>query len=118
MKGRVAAVAGGDQGIGRAIAERLAQEGADVAICYRKNKAGADEVVGRITAAKRGAAAVQADGGKVSDGQRFIEEAVAALGKIDILVKNAGLEKRAEFWELKEEDFDAVLTGNLKAMLF
>ncbi len=105
LTGKVAAVTGGDQGIGRAIAERLAQEGADVAICYRKNKAGADEVVGRITAAKRRAAAFQADVGKVSDGQRFIEEAVAALGKIDILVNNAGLEKRADFWDVTEEDF-------------
>ena len=118
LAGKVAVVTGGDQGIGRAIAERLAQEGADVAICYRKNKDGADEVVGRITATKRRAAAFQADVGRVSDGQRFIEEAVAALGKIDILVNNAGLEKRADFWDVKEEDFDAVLNVNLKGMFF
>ncbi len=118
LTGKVAAVTGGDQGIGRAIAERLAQEGADVAICYRKNKEGADEVVGRITAAKRRAAAFQADVGKVSDGQRFIEEAVVALGKVDILVNNAGLEKRADFWDVTEEDFDAVLNVNLKGMFF
>src|ERR1700692_2374063 len=118
LKGKVAAVTGGDQGIGRAIAERLAQEGADVAICYRKNKEGANEVVGRITAAKRRAAAFQADVGKVSDGPRFIEEAFAALGKVDILVNNAGLEKRADFWDVTEEDFDAVLNVNLKGMFF
>ncbi len=59
LAGKVAAVTGGDQGIGRAIAERLAQEGADVAICYRKNKQGADEVVGRIAAAKRRAASAR-----------------------------------------------------------
>jgi glucose 1-dehydrogenase len=118
LTGKVAAVTGGDQGIGRAIAERLAQEGADVAICYRKNRQGADEVVGRITAAKRRAAAFQADVGRVSDGQRFIEEAVAALGKVDILVNNAGLEKRADFWDVTEEDFDAVLNVNLKGMFF
>jgi glucose 1-dehydrogenase len=118
LTGKVAAVTGGDQGIGRAIAERLAQEGADVAICYRKNKDGADEVVGRIKSAKRRAAAFQADVGKISDGQRFIEEAVAALGKVDILVNNAGLEKRADFWDVTEEDFDAVLNVNLKGMFF
>src|SRR5260370_27953267 len=118
LTGKVAAVTGGDQGIGQAIAERLAQEGADVAICYRKNKKGADEVVGRITAAKRRAAALQADVGNGSDGQRFIGEAVAALGKIDILVNNAGLEKRRDFWDVTEEDFDAVLDGNLKGMVF
>jgi len=118
LTGKVAAVTGGDQGIGRAIAERLAQEGADVAICYRKNKKGADEVVGEITAAKRRGAAFQADVGKVSDGQRFIEETTAALGKIDILVNNAGLEKGADFWDVSEDDFDAVLNVNLKGMFF
>ena len=118
LTGKVALVTGGDQGIGRAIAERLAREGADVAICYRKNKKGADEVVDSISATKRSAAAFQADVGNVSDGQRFIEQAVAALGKIDILVNNAGLEKRADFWDVTEEDFDAVLNVNLKGMFF
>jgi glucose 1-dehydrogenase len=118
LMGKVAAVTGGDQGIGRAIAERLAKEGADVAICYRKNKEGADEVVKGITATKRRAAAFQADVGKVPDGQRFIEQAVQALGKIDILINNAGLEKRADFWDVTEEDFDAVLNVNLKGMFF
>src|SRR5258706_5067718 len=96
----------------------LACEGADVAICYRKNKKGADEVVERITEMKRRAAAFQADVGNISDGQRFIEEAVANLGKIDILVNNAGLEKRADFWDVTEADFDAVLNVNLKGMFF
>jgi len=118
LAGKVAAVTGGDQGIGRAIAERLAQDGADVAICYRKNKKGADEVVAAIAATKRRAAAFQADVGIVADGQRFIDEAVAALGKVDILINNAGLEKRADFWDVTEEDFDAVLNVNLKGMFF
>ena len=118
LSGKVAAVTGGDQGIGRAIAERLASEGADVAICYRKNKEGADEVVNRITAAGRRGAAFQADVGKVAEGQRFIDETVAALGKIDILVNNAGLEKGADFWDVTEADFDAVLNVNLKGMFF
>jgi glucose 1-dehydrogenase len=118
LTGKVAAVTGGDQGIGRAIAERLAQEGADVAICYRKNKKGADEVVERITASKRRAAAFQADVGEVPSGQRFIEEAILTLGKIDILINNAGLEKRADFWDVTEDDFDAVLNVNLKGMFF
>lgn len=117
LTGKVAAVTGGDQGIGQAIAERLAGEGAEVAICYRKNKDGADEVVNRIAAKRRGAA-FQADVGKVSEGQRFIEETVAAFGKIDILVNNAGLEKRADFWDVTESDFDAVLNVNLKGMFF
>jgi len=112
LTGKVAAVTGGDQGIGRAIAERLACDGAEIAICYRKNKAGADEVTAGITAAtKKRAVAFQADVGNVSDGQRFIEQAAAVLGKIDI-------EKRADFWDVTESDFDAVLDVNLKGMFF
>ena len=119
LKGKVAVVTGGDQGIGRAIAERLACDGADVAICYRKNKQGADEVVERVTSAtKRRAAAFQAVIGKISDGQQFISEAVASLGKVDILINNAGLEKRADFWDVTEADFDAVFNVNLKGMFF
>lgn len=118
LEGKVAAVTGGDQGIGRGIAERLAQEGADVAICYRKNKASADEAVRGITAGGRKAAAIQCDVGKVADVQRFIAEAVKALGRMDILVNNAGIEKRADFWDVNEQDYDDVLNVNLKGPFF
>jgi glucose 1-dehydrogenase len=118
LDGKVAAITGGDQGIGRAIAERLAQDGADVALCYRGNKAGADDVVAGIRALGRKSVAIQCDVGKVPDGQRFIAEAVASLGKVDILVNNAGLERRADFWDATEEDYDAVLNVNLKGLFF
>jgi glucose 1-dehydrogenase len=118
LDGKAVAVTGGDQGIGRAIAEGLAQEGADVALCYRTNKAGADEVVAAIQSKGRKAAAFQCDVGKITDGQRFISEAVSALGKIDILVNNAGLERHADFWDVTEQDYDAVLNVNLKGLFF
>ena len=118
LEGKVAAVTGGDQGIGRAIVERLAQEGADVALCYRSNKAGADEVVAAVQAGRRRAAAIQCDVGKVAEGQRFIADAVTALGRVDILVNNAGLEKRADFWDVTEQDYDTVLSVNLKGPFF
>jgi len=118
LEGKVAAITGGDQGIGRAIAERLAKEGADIAICYRANKAGADEVVAGIQASGRKAAAFQCDVGKVTDGQKFVADAAAQLGKIDILVNNAGLEKHADFWDATEADYDAVLNVNLKGLFF
>jgi len=118
LEGKAVAITGGDQGIGRAIAERLGKEGADVAICYRGNKAGAEEVVAGIKAGGRRSVAIQCDVGKVADGQRFIAEAVAALGKIDILVNNAGLERHADFWDATEEDYDAVLNVNLKGLFF
>jgi glucose 1-dehydrogenase len=74
--------------------------------------------VERITALKRRGAAFQADVGEVPAGQRFIEEAILTLGKVDVLINNAGLEKRADFWDVTEDDFDAVLNVNLKGMFF
>jgi glucose 1-dehydrogenase len=118
LEGKVAAVTGGDQGIGRAIVERLAAEGADVALCYRSNKTGADEVVSAVQKAGRNATAIQCDVAKVSEGQRFIGEAVRQLGRIDILINNAGLERRADFWDVNEEDYDIVLNVNLKGPFF
>jgi glucose 1-dehydrogenase len=118
LEGKVAAITGGDQGIGRAIAERLAQEGADIALCYRANQAGADEVIAGLQAQGHKAAAIQCDVGKITDGQRFIAEAISQLGRINILVNNAGLERRADFWNATEEDYDAVLNVNLKGLFF
>jgi glucose 1-dehydrogenase len=118
LEGKSIAITGGDQGIGRAIAERLAQEGADIAICYRSNQSGALEVVAEITKLGRRAAAIQCDVGRIAAGQRFITEAVAQLGKLDILINNAGLEHRADFWDVTEADFDAVLNVNLKGLFF
>ena len=118
LEGKVAAVTGGNQGIGRAIVERFAAEGADVALCYRSNKTGADEVVAELQKMGRKAAAIQADVGKVAECQRFISEAVAQLGRIDVLVNNAGLERRADFWDITEQDYDLVLDVNLKGPFF
>jgi glucose 1-dehydrogenase len=118
LEGKSIAITGGDQGIGRAIAERLSQDGADIAICYRSNQAGANEVVDEIKKAGRRAASIQSDVGKIADGDRFIVEAVKQLGKLDILINNAGLERRADFWDVTEADYDAVLNVNLKGLFF
>jgi glucose 1-dehydrogenase len=118
LDGKVAAITGGSQGIGLAIAQRFAQEGADVAFCYRSNKAGAEEVAVDIRKLGRKAAGFQCDVGRVPDGQKFIADAVAQFGKIDVLVNNAGLERRADFWDATEEDYDAVLSVNLKGVFF
>jgi len=118
LAGKTAAITGGDQGIGRAIAERLAADGADVALCYRSNQAGAQEVVAAITQLGRRGAAIQCDVGKVDDGRRFLASAIEQLGKVDILINNAGLERRADFWDVTEADYDAVLNVNLKGLFF
>jgi glucose 1-dehydrogenase len=118
LMGKSAAITGGDQGIGRAIAEKLAKDGADVAICYRSNETGATEVVKGAEWLGRKACAIQCDVSKVAEGQHFIEVASRELGKIDILINNAGLEKRADFWDVTEQDYDAVMDVNLKGLFF
>jgi glucose 1-dehydrogenase len=118
LDAKVAAITGGDQGIGRAIAERLAEEGADIAFCYRSNKTGAEEVVAAIQSKGRQAAAFQCDVAVVAQGQKFISDVVAQFGKVDILINNAGLERHADFWDTTEADYDAVLNVNLKGVFF
>jgi glucose 1-dehydrogenase len=118
LEGRVAAITGGNQGIGLGIAQRFIQEGASVAICYRSDKEGAERVAEGLRSAGGKAVAIQADISKLADGQRFISETVSQLGELDILVNNAGVEKRANFWDVTEADYDFVLNVNLKGLFF
>jgi len=117
LEGKSALVTGGDQGIGRGVALRLAEDGADVAIVYRANQEGAQEVIRQITPRRR-AFAIQADVGTMDDTARLVADAWERLGKIDILVNNAGVEKNAPFWEVTEKDYDLVLNVNLKGLFF
>src|SRR6267142_2585596 len=118
LAGKVVAITGGSQGIGLAIAERFANEGADISFCYRSNKAGADEGVQNIRKTGRKVAPFQYDVSSVSEGQKFIADTAAQFGKIDVLVNNAGLERRADFWDATEADYDAVMNVNLKGVFF
>jgi glucose 1-dehydrogenase len=118
LQSKTAVISGGDQGIGLAIAQKLAAEGADIALCYRSNKTGADQAVASILQLGRKAAAFQCDVGIVAQGQKFIADAAAQFGSLDVLVNNAGLERRADFWDATEADFDAVLNVNLKGLFF
>jgi glucose 1-dehydrogenase len=124
LEGKIAIVTGGDQGLGRAIALRLAAEGADIVFSYRSNRAGAEEVIRTITKADTGAStgrraeAFQEDFSNTANAQRFIAELCDHFGRADILVNNAGLERRADFWEVTEQDYDLVLNVNLKAVFF
>jgi glucose 1-dehydrogenase len=118
LAGKIALVTGGDQGIGRGIALRLAEEGADVAIGFRSNKEGADQTTRDIQNFGQKALAVQGDVSKVEDGRRLVAETIKQLGRIDILINNAGLERHADFWEVTEPDFDLVLNVNLKGVFF
>jgi glucose 1-dehydrogenase len=118
LEGKVAAITGGNQGIGLGIAQRFIQEGAAVAICYRADTASAERVAESLRVGGGKAIAIQADVSKIADGQRFISQTVSLLGALDILVNNAGVEKRADFWDVTETDYDFVMDVNLKGLFF
>jgi 3-oxoacyl-[acyl-carrier protein] reductase len=114
FEGKVAVVTGGARGIGRAIALRLAREGAAVVVNYLSNQAAADEVVSQIQAAGGRAIAVQGDVGNVAQAQALIEGAREAFGRVDVLVNNAGTTRDTLIMRMTEEDWDLVIDTNLK----
>ncbi len=118
LEGKTALVTGSDQGIGKAIAVRFAQEGADVVINYRSNAAHAQEALQEVEATGRKGFVVQADVGQVDGARKLVDDAVAHFGKLDILVNNAGVEKRADFWDVTEEDYNAVIGVNQTGVFF
>jgi glucose 1-dehydrogenase len=118
LAGVVALVTGSSKGIGRGIAERFAREGADIVVNYRSDREGAEEVVDAARAAGRRAIAVEADVSVVAQATRLVERTIAEMGRLDVLVNNAGIEKDAPFWEVREEDYDQVLAVNLKGAFF
>jgi glucose 1-dehydrogenase len=119
LEGKVALVTGSSGGIGQAIAARLAQEGADVVIDYRSHPEGAQETLSKVEAAGRKGLTVKADLSLVSDIRQLVDQGVQHFGKLDILVNNGGIDgKNADFWNTTEEDFDAVLSINLKGTFF
>jgi glucose 1-dehydrogenase len=118
LAGKAALVTGSSQGIGAAVAQRLAEEGADVAVNYNTHPEGANEVVEKIKAHGRKCVSIQANLERLSDVLRLVQDSVAALGRLDILVNNAGLEKNADFWKVTERDYDLVMNVNLKGVFF
>jgi NAD(P)-dependent dehydrogenase (short-subunit alcohol dehydrogenase family) len=113
--GKIVLVTGAQRGIGRAIAVRFAEAGADVALNFLDDKAGAESAAAEIAALGRRAATLGADIARPEEARRLVEEAERALGPIDVLVNNAGIFPRAPFLELTEDTWDAVLDTNLKA---
>ncbi|MCU1323673.1 MAG: short-chain dehydrogenase/reductase [Acidobacteriaceae bacterium] len=118
LTSKVAIVTGSSSGIGQAIAIRLASEGATVVINYRSGSDGADETRASIEAAGGKAIIVQADVAKTSDTQKLIDDTYSQLGRCDILINNAGIEKKAAFWDVTEADYDTVLDINLRGVFF
>ena len=115
--GKVAIVTGAARGIGRACAERLAREGAHVALLDIEDDAGQKSA--RELAALEGAGETEyfhCDVGYKDQVDRAFAAVLARFGKVDILVNNAGIMRRAEFLDLSEQDFDDVIRTNLKSV--
>ena len=113
LKGRVAIVTGASRGIGKAIAERFAADGAKVVVNYKTNADLANAVVDGIRGAGGQAVVGQADVSSRADTDRLRDEAIAAFGKIDILVSNAGIIIDKPYIESTEEDWQAAIETNL-----
>ena len=118
LEGKVALVTGGAQGLGRSIALKLAQEGADVAIDVRNIDDDGHASLADLVATGRRAIMTLGDISDVEGDKRVIAEVVEKLGKVDILVNNAGVEMRDSFWDVTEKNYDTVMGINMKGTFF
>lgn len=114
LNGKTALVTGASRGIGRAIALRLAEDGANVAVIYAGSDDKAEAVVNEITALGVNAKAYQCNVADSAAVNETVKAVTNDLGKIDILVNNAGITRDGLMLRMKDEDFDAVLDTNLK----
>jgi len=113
LKDKVAIVTGSSRGIGKAVAERFAREGARIVVNYVRNKKAADAVAAGIRTAGGEAIAVKADVSKRADAERLIKSAIKAFGRLDIVVSNAGIVIDRPFIESTDEDWIASIENNL-----
>jgi 3-oxoacyl-[acyl-carrier protein] reductase len=118
LEGKVAVVTGGSRGIGRAVAERLAADGAAVVLSYRDRAAEADGVVARIVAAGGRALALRADLASVPDVRSLFAAALDRFGRLDIVVNNAGVAIYRPVAEATEEEFEASFAVNARGTFF
>lgn len=118
LTGKVALVTGGSRGIGRGIAERLAADGASVAIGYVRRREQAEAALVAIRQYEVDTMAVQADMADVAQIGRLVEQVAERFGRIDILVSNAGIEHFSNLEETRQQEFDRVFAVNTRGQFF
>jgi glucose 1-dehydrogenase len=118
VKGKVAIVTGGNSGIGKGIVLALAEQGAYVVIDYVANEEATEELEQQVVALGDKAVGCDADVSKIADLQRLVDLAVDTFGQLDIMVNNAGVETRSSILDTTEEQYEKVMTINLKSAFF
>ncbi|MBU2666186.1 glucose 1-dehydrogenase [Actinoplanes bogorensis] len=114
LSGKIAVVTGASRSIGKAIALGYAAEGASVVVGYRSDSAAAESVVKQIEDAGGQALAVQGDTSRSADVEHLMDATLERFGQIDILVNNAAVLKRTPFLEITEDEWDEIMSVNLK----
>lgn len=118
LKDKVAIITGASRGIGRAIALKLARNGASIAVNYAANTEKAQEVVAEIEKQGGRALAIQGDIGKIADIEQVFEKTIQHFGQVNILVNNAGTMFLKPITEVTEADFDKIFATNVKGTYF
>jgi 3-oxoacyl-[acyl-carrier protein] reductase len=116
LSGKVALVTGGSRGIGRSIVLRLAQSGADIAFTYRSRVEEANSLVAELHTMGRKAAAFQSNAADTNQSNEVVQSVINDFGRLDILVNNAGITKDGLLMRMSEQDWDDVITTNLKSV--
>jgi glucose 1-dehydrogenase len=118
LKGKVAIVTGGNSGIGKSIALGLARVGANLVIDYVVNPEATEALEREIVALNDSAIGVAADVSRIDELQKLVNTAVAKFGRVDVMVNNAGVETRTSVLDTTEDQYDKVLSINLKSAFF
>jgi len=116
LSGKVALVTGGSRGIGRSIVLQLAHSGADVAFTYRSRVEEANSLVAELLAMGRKATAFQSNAADTNQSNEVVQNVIKDFGRLDILVNNAGITKDGLLMRMSEQDWDDVITTNLKSV--
>src|SRR6202020_1532248 len=118
LQGKVAIVTGGNTDSGKAVVLTLAEQGESVVIDYVSNPQATEDLERKIADLGEVATAVEADVSKIADLQRMIDTALSAYGRLDIMVNNAGIETRTSILDTTEDQYEKVLSINLKSAFF
>lgn len=118
FKNKIVLITGSSQGIGAACALNFAKQGADILLNGHKFDERGEKLIAKIKAMGRKVEFIEADISNTKAVQKLIKDAIKTFGKLDILINNAGLEKKADFLAVTEKDYDLVMNTNLKGVFF